>query len=76
MSNNDGIHGPDDERLEQEIPEGTEAAVKGRTFAGPLKVSYEWTLKEFSITPIGADTLAKVRSLCAGPGGRLATPRR
>ncbi|MFZ2750293.1 MAG: ABC transporter permease [Propioniciclava sp.] len=25
MSNNDGIHGPDDERLEQEIPEGTEA---------------------------------------------------
>lgn len=59
------------------IPEGTEAAVKGRTFAGPLKVSYEWALKEFSITPIGADTLAKVRSLCApGSGGRLATPRR
>ena len=59
------------------IPEGIEAAVKGRTFAGPLKISYEWALKEFSITPIGADTLAKVRSLCAlGSGGRLATPRR
>lgn len=59
------------------IPEGTEAAVKGRTFSGPLKVSYEWALKEFSITPIGADTLAKVRSLCApSSGGRLATPRR
>ena len=45
------------------IPEGTEATVKGRTFAGPVKVSHEWSLKEFSITPIGADTLAKVRSL-------------
>lgn len=48
------------------IPEGTEATVKGRTFAGPVKVSHEWSLKEFSITPIGADTLAKVRSLCLG----------
>jgi hypothetical protein len=45
------------------IPEGTEAAVKGRTFKGPLKVSHEARLMEFSITPIGADTLAKVRHL-------------
>lgn len=55
------------------IPEGTEATVKGRTFAGPVKVSHEWSLKEFSITPIGADTLAKVRSLCQG--GRSAITR-
>jgi hypothetical protein len=56
------------------IPEGTEVAIRGRMFRGPLKVSHEWSLKEFSITPIGADTLAKVRSLCVA-GGRLATPR-
>ncbi len=54
------------------IPEGMEAAVKGRMFSGPLKVSYASELREFSITPIGADTLAKVRSLCAGLVGRLA----
>jgi len=48
------------------IPEGTEAAVKGRMFKGPLKVSHESRLMEFSITPIGADTLAKVRHLLGG----------
>lgn len=56
------------------IPEGTEVAIRGRMFRGPIKVSHEWSLKEFSITPIGADTLAKVRSLCVA-WGRLATPR-
>lgn len=42
------------------IPEGETAAVSGRTFEGPLRVGYEWHLKEFSLTPIGADSLAKV----------------
>lgn len=46
------------------LEEGTEAAVLGRTFQGPLKVSYLWSLKEFSVTPVGADVLAKVRTLC------------
>ena len=46
------------------VPEGTEVAIDGRTFVGPLKVSRKWALKEFSITPIGADVLAKVRLLC------------
>lgn len=50
------------------VPEHTEAAIGGRIYQGPLKVSTEWSLKEFSITPIGADTLAKVR-------GRLANCR-
>jgi len=50
------------------IPDGTEAAIAGTVYQGPLKVSTEWALKEFSITPIGADTLAKVR-------GRLANFR-
>ena len=48
------------------IPEGEEAVVKGRRFVGPVKVSYSWSLKEFSATPIGADVLAKVRLLCSG----------
>ena len=45
------------------IPEETEAAIEGRLFTGPLKVSLKWQLKEFSITPIGADTLAKVKGI-------------
>ena len=48
------------------LPEGEEAMIKGKVFIGPLKVSYLWSLKEFSVTPIGADPLAKVRSLCKG----------
>lgn len=47
------------------VPDNMEAAIGGKIYQGPLKVSTEWSLKEFSITPIGADTLAKVR-------GRLA----
>lgn len=51
------------------IPADETAIVRGRQFDGPLKVSYEWSLREFSGTPIGADTLAKVRSFMrmAGP---------
>lgn len=45
------------------LDEGTTATIKGREFTGPLRVTYEWTLMEFSITPIGADVLAKVRDL-------------
>lgn len=58
------------------VPEGEQAAIRGRVFEGPVKVSYEWSLKEFSALPIGADALAKVRSLCTGQRGRLATPNR
>lgn len=46
------------------VPENTEVSIDGRVFIGPLKVSRKWPLKEFSITPIGADVLAKVRLLC------------
>ncbi len=50
------------------VPEDMEASVLGKTYRGPVKVSYGWTLKEFSVTPIGADVLAKVRLLCGnGP---------
>lgn len=48
------------------IPEEMTVNVNGRAFTGPVKISSEWSLKEFSITPIGADVLAKVRRLCGG----------
>lgn len=55
------------------IPEGTEAVIRSRTFQGPLKVTFEWEIREFSVTPIGADGLAKARDLCAlATAGRLA----
>jgi len=46
------------------VEEGSEVGIGGRIFAGPVRVTYQWSLKEFSITPIGADVLAKVRLLC------------
>lgn len=45
------------------IPEGQSQAVDGRNFQGPVKVATKWTLRELSITPIGADSQAKARSL-------------
>lgn len=50
------------------IPEGVEATVRGRAFKGPLKVSTDWILKEFTLTPIGADSLSKFM----GSAGQLA----
>lgn len=44
------------------IPEGQTAAVDGRTWMGPLKVVTDWEVKEGSLTPIGADEYAKIRS--------------
>ena len=48
------------------IPEGEEAYVQGKVYKGPVKVSYRAKIMEFSVTPIGADALAKVRVLCQG----------
>jgi hypothetical protein len=45
------------------VLEGDEISFQGKTYEGPLKITYQWALKEFSGTPIGADALAKVRSL-------------
>lgn len=44
------------------IPEGQSQVVNGRTFKGPVKVATDWTPRELSITPIGADELSKARS--------------
>lgn len=46
------------------IMDGQQAAINGKLFDGPLRVTYEWELREFSLCPIGADVLAKVRLLC------------
>lgn len=48
------------------VPAGEEVSVNGRIFEGGpngIRVTYQWLLREFSITPIGADVLAKVRDL-------------
>ncbi len=42
------------------IPEDKTATIAGRTFTGPVRVAYEWHLREFSLAPIGADSLTKV----------------
>lgn len=44
------------------VPEGQTAVVEGRTFIGPVRVVTRWQPKEMSVTPIGADATAKVRS--------------
>lgn len=44
------------------IEEGRNKKIRGRDFAGPLKVVTAWRLLEDSVTPIGADPKAKVRS--------------
>lgn len=43
------------------IAAGAEAKVKGKVFQGPLKVAYDFRCPEYSMTPIGADILSKVK---------------
>ncbi len=50
------------------VPEGEKQIINGVTYEGPVKVSTRWELGELSLVPIGADNLAKVRSLLSGPG--------
>ncbi len=51
------------------IPEGETGLVgeSGRSFAGPLRVVSKWTVREGSLTPIGADDAAKARSQHCNP---------
>lgn len=50
------------------IPAKQQQVVDGRTYKGPVKVVTDWTPRELSITPIGADEAAKARSLTEGEG--------
>ena len=45
------------------IPAGNTGEVGGRFFTGPCRVVTRWRPKETSVTPIGADATAKMRSL-------------
>lgn len=45
------------------VPAETERSIAGRNFTGPLRVVSKWRPREVSVTPIGADAEAKMRSL-------------
>ncbi|MDA3970266.1 MAG: Mu-like prophage major head subunit gpT family protein [Desulfobulbaceae bacterium] len=44
------------------VPAGERQLIGGKEYAGPVKVSTKWELRELSLVPIGADSLAKVRA--------------
>ncbi len=46
----------------QWVPEGETYSFKGRSFAGPVRVTKRWKIREGSIVPIGADEFAIARS--------------
>lgn len=45
------------------IPADKSEVIEGRTFSGPMNVITSWTIREVSVTPIGADDQAKFRGL-------------
>lgn len=47
------------------VPRGQTQKIDGRDFTGPVNVATKWGLREGSITPIGADEMAKMRGLDA-----------
>ncbi|MFA6109789.1 MAG: hypothetical protein WDA75_13570, partial [Candidatus Latescibacterota bacterium] len=51
------------------IEDGTTAVVNGRQFTGPVKVATQWTRRELSLVPIGADDFGKIRSMRAAQLG-------
>lgn len=46
----------------QRIRAGEVAVIEGTTYEGPLRVTTQWRLLELSCVPVGADSLAKMRS--------------
>jgi hypothetical protein len=44
------------------VPEGQSAMIDGRAFDGPVRVVTDWTVRELSVCPIGADAAAKARA--------------
>lgn len=45
------------------IPDGQTKSMGGREYAGPMNLVTKWRVREVSVTPIGADRLAKMRGL-------------
>ena len=48
------------------VGEDTSVKINGKEYKGPVKVVTRWQIKEFSLTPIGADTLSKVKDILGG----------
>lgn len=45
------------------VPAGSASTIGGKTFKGPVTIATKWTVRELSACPIGADPLAKLRSV-------------
>ena len=59
------------------VEPGQTKSIAGRSYTAgelPLKVAYQWSGKELSPTPIGADRQAKIRSLVALHGREMKQP--
>ena len=54
------------------VPEGKTERIAGRDFTGPVNAVTSWTVREVSLTPIGADAQAKMRGLNGNPFEREA----
>lgn len=48
------------------VPDGQKQTIAGRVFAGPVRVTTKWQIKELSVVPIGADEFSKSRSFEKG----------
>ncbi|MBW7887448.1 MAG: phage major capsid protein [Bacteroidetes bacterium] len=51
------------------VEENQSTSIEGKTFKGPIKVVTDWTVRELSLVPIGADQLAKFRGMRAAELG-------
>jgi hypothetical protein len=64
------------------LKEHESTVVDGKTFAGPMRIGTDWTLRELSLCPIGADPNAKVRAgnhtsaSAAGQNKEMSMPKR
>lgn len=54
------------------LREGENTMYEGKSYTGPLRIGIDWSLKELSLCPIGADEGAKIRA--AASAARTATP--
>jgi hypothetical protein len=52
------------------IPEGESLVQNSKSYTGPMNLVTKWRLLELSLTPIGADARAKIRSLLQNKGGQ------
>lgn len=61
-------------RRVEEVSAGSEIAVNGRTFAGPLTVLRDTAIRELSFTPTGADANTSAQVWSANPDHEVTPP--